>query len=495
MGGTNKILFAIFGSFLLGIFIRSLYTLPLYSIYILLLLAFAYAVVGFAFKKKYTHLFLVSVFLFGTTLGVLRYAYDAEKVDTLSPLLNKSVILKGVITEEPDYREKTTRLVVEIKNDSNEKDRVLITTLPPMRYSYGEELEIKGSLKKPQNFETANGRIFNYEAYLAKSGIFYEMTFPRITVTGEGRGNSIKRNLFALKQKFLEGINKVIATPESSFLGGILLGGNQSLPKDVQQSFRNAGLVHIIVLSGYNITIVAAAFMFLFSFLSIRKRIFFGVLGILLFAIMTGGSATVVRASVMATLALIATFIRRDYDITRALILAGVVMVFINPKILVFDLSFQLSFLSTVGLIYVAPIFEHYLSALPQKWGFREIVVATLSTQLFVLPFILYSIGTFSVVALIANLLVLPLIPLTMLFGFITGVCAFVSTTIATPVAYLTYYFLHYEMLVAERFGNLPFASFAVPSFPVWIMCVSYVGFGFLLWYLQKRNTPALAGV
>jgi competence protein ComEC len=466
-----------------------------------LLLAFAIFGLGLILKKKNTHSFLVSVFLFGTVLGILRFEYDTSQVDSMAVALGTRAAFHGLITEESDYREKTTRLTVLVTTLEYRgvtypvKEKVLITTLPPTLYNYGEEVTIVGTLKKPQNFETSNGRIFNYEAYLAKSGILYEMTFPGITVVGEGGGNSLKRNLFLLKQKFLSGLNRVITTPESSFLGGILLGGNQSLSKDLQNSFRSAGLVHIIVLSGYNITIVATAFMFLFSFLAIRKRIFFGVVGILLFAIMTGGSATVVRASVMAILALLATFIRRDYDITRALILAGVLMVFINPKILVFDLSFQLSFLSTVGLIYVSPLFERYLRVVPRKFGLQEIVVATLSTQLFVLPFILYSIGTFSVVALLANLLVLPLIPLTMLLGFITGVCALISTAIATPFAYVTYWLLHYEILIAERFGNLSFASFAVPQFPAWVMFLSYVSIGIFLWKLQKKNTPAIAGV
>jgi competence protein ComEC len=225
----------------------------------------------------------------------------------------------------------------------------------------------------------------------------------------------------------------------------------------------------------------------IFGFLRMRWRLLIGGLSIIAFAIMTGGSATVVRASIMALLVLFAQLIRRDYSVTRALLLAGLLMVFVNPKILVFDLSFQLSFLATVGLIYVSPIIERYLLFIPDKFGIRTVVTATLATQIFVLPFLLYAMGNFSSVALIVNLLVLPFIPLTMLLGFLTGLVGLISSNLAIPLAFLAHYLLYYELHIAKFFGELPFASYIVPQFSALIMIVIYSVLIFGIYLFQNK--------
>ncbi|MCH8329246.1 MAG: ComEC/Rec2 family competence protein [Nanoarchaeota archaeon] len=185
-----------------------------------------------------------------------------------------------------------------------------------------------------------------------------------------------------------------------------MLGTKQSLGEELKQDFIDTGIVHIVVLSGYNVTIVSDAIVGFFGyFLSGMVAFSLGLISIVFFAIMTGAGATIVRASIMAILVLIARRIGRTYEITRALLLAGLVMLIHNPWILVFDISFQLSFLATVGLIYLAPRFEKYVRFLPKFWDIRGIFAATIATQLFVLPFILYKMGTLSLVSPFVNLL------------------------------------------------------------------------------------------
>jgi competence protein ComEC len=145
-------------------------------------------------------------------------------------------------------------------------------------------------------------------------------------VVSSGGGNFLKRNLLALKHVFVEKIESVIAQPQSSLLGGLLLGSKRALGKDLQEEFRRAGVIHVVVLSGYNVTIVANAIMEFFSFLPRSFGIFSGIGSIILFALMTGASATTVRASIMAIFALLAGWIGRRYDVSRALVIAGVLM-------------------------------------------------------------------------------------------------------------------------------------------------------------------------
>jgi competence protein ComEC len=250
------------------------------------------------------------------------------------------------------------------------------------------------------------------------------------------------------------------------------------------------------VLSGYNVRIVAEALMrFMGLFLPRLASIGFGALGIVLFAIMTGGSATIVRASIMALLVVLARATGRTYDITRALFVAGFVMILLNPKILAFDPSFQLSFLATLGLIYVAPMIEERLRFVPTKWQLREVVVATVATQIFVLPLLLFQVGQLSLVALPVNLLVLAAVPLTMFVGFFTGVVGFAGAIVSLPFAYASYGLLAYILGVVSLFAKIPFASVALPVFPAWGMFLLYgVYIVLLVHFHKKKAAPASAG-
>lgn len=168
-------------------------------------------------------------------------------------------------------------------------------------------------------------------------------------------------------------------------------------------------------------------------------------------------------------------------------------MLLINPYLLAFDTGFQLSFLATLGLILVSPLLLTRLEFVPRFFGVREILVATLATQIMVLPFLLFSIGEFSVVAVLVNVLVLPMVPVAMLLTFLTGVVGYLSMTLALPVAFLAHSSLTYIILVASWFAALPFASFLIPSFPFWLVPVVYLAIFYLVYRYRKLVTAVRA--
>jgi len=367
---------------------------------------------------------------------------------------------------------------------------VIITVNHYPQFSYGDEINITGILQKPKNFNTDDdgGMEFDYVSYLAKDGIYYQMLNPTVTFISDGNGNFIKEKLFALKNSFIQQVRKLVPEPHSALLGGLVVGAKESLGKGLQEDFRKVGLIHIVVLSGYNLTIVADSIMKILVFLPSSFAMIFGALGIILFTLMTGASATIVRASIMALLVMLARLTGRTNQVTRTLFLAGFLMLLHNPKILVFDPSFQLSFMATLGLIILSPKIEKYFHFLPTKFQLRELAVATISTQIFVLPLILYMMGDFSIIAIVVNLLVLMFIPITMLFGFFTGVLAFLSTAVALPFAYISYFLLSYELKVVDIFSSLPFASIHIPYFPFWLMVFVYASYFIFLGFLSKKE-------
>lgn len=496
---SDKLFYVLSGGFLLGVFLRSFFDWGWPVIFLFSLIALSVLLYAWLTTERIRGLFiLIAVFLFTFSLGMSRFHISDQAIGDppLEQRVEERVTVEGIIVDEPDEREQNVKLIIRLENIlGGEKplsvdSKVLATTELYPKFSYGDRVRVKGTLQKPKKFKTDVGKEFDYVSYLAKDKIYYQISFADVELISSGHGKFIRRNLFTLKRSFLEKLSRVIPDPESALMGGLLLGTKQSLGKELKQDFIDTGIVHIVVLSGYNVTIVSDAIVRFFGyFLSGMVAFSLGVISIVLFTIMTGAGATIVRASIMAILVLIARRIGRTYEITRALVLAGIAMVVHNPWILVFDISFQLSFLATVGLIYLAPRFEKYVRFLPKFWGIRGIFAATLATQLFVLPFILYKIGTLSLVAPIVNLLVLPAVPATMFFGFLTGVGGFIAHALSLPFAWISFGLLHYAIVVVRFFANLPFAAVAAKSFPFILVILIYVVIGF---YLVKGKKSLL---
>ncbi|MCI0680201.1 ComEC family competence protein [bacterium] len=443
----------------------------------------------------------MAVFLVAAGLGIVRA--DLSFIESGDPNLQKkvgsSIAAEALVIEEPDIREDHTKLTVfletvrEPDGEMSVQGKALITASHYPAYHYGDRIRVSGEFFRPKNFSDENdAREFDYAAYLAKDGIFYQIFYPQTELVSEGGGNAIKRNLLALKEAYLGNISETIPEPEASLGGGITVGAESGMGDDLEKKFRATGIIHIVVLSGYNVTIIAESLMRALSFAPRLAALSAGLGSVMLFVIMTGASATIVRAGIMAALVIVARHIGRPYAVTNALILAATAMLLHNPKLLIFDASFQLSFLATLALIYVAPLVEPYFRFITKKWNFREFAVATVATQIFVLPLLLYKIGELSLVALPVNLLVLISVPLAMLFVFLTGMAGFISPLLSIPFGFVAYGFLAYELGIVELFSKIPFASVTIPSFPLWALLLSYTVI--LYWILRTKKPEHSSG-
>ncbi len=470
---------ACFG-FVGGVFLRSFFHFDLYFMalfgFLALVFIFFFSVIS---KNKFGILFSVLVLSF--ILGAARFGLaDVSASDVFQRNTGEKISLTGKIIDEPSITENNQKITVE-SEFSGEKTKILITADKDIDLAYGDEVNFEGILAEPENFETDQGKNFDYVNYLRKDGIFFIMKYPKIEVISSGNGNFLKKTLFYIKDTFLEKINLAIREPESLLMGGLILGEKSSFNESLRQSFVNTGTIHIVALSGYNVTIVAEWVMKIFSALPRNFGLLSGMGTILLFVLMTGGSSTAIRAGIMATLALLARLTGRNYDIGRALILALVFMVFFNPFILVFDVSFELSFIATVAVVFFTPKIEKYFLFVPKRFGLRDTVSVTGAAYIFVLPFILYKMGNLSLVALPANILILPLIPATMMLGFWTGLAGMFSYFLSVPFGFLSYLLLHYELSVISFFSNLPFSSLSIPDFPLVLTILIYLYFAYLL--------------
>lgn len=404
----------------------------------------------------------------------------------LDQFIGQKIELTGTIVAEPDERETSLRLIfspdLPAGVEKKAVGKIILAVGKYPAYFYGERLRARGKLEAPENFKTAAGRTFDYQHYLAKDDIYYLINQADIERIGLDESLLVRARakLFDFKKLFLRRLGRALPEPHNALLSGIAIGA-KGLSREWDERFRVVGLSHIVVLSGYNITIVAEAAGKVLRFLPPFAGIFAGGAGVILFTLATGASSTAVRAAIMALVALLARATGRVYQSLDALFLAAFAMVLFQPKILVSDISFQLSFLATLGVIAGPPLIKSYLTWLPAKFALRETATTTLAAQLSVLPWILYKMGNLSLVALPVNLLVLGLVPATMLLGFLVFLLPY------PPVTYLAYLLLSYDLLISKFAAKVPFASVNIAYFPLWLTALVYLFYWFFA-QNQKSN-------
>jgi len=393
---------------------------------------------------------------------LIRYGwYTRTHVPLLDGGLGRGFETVGVVVEEPEEKSFYQEVIIEVSNVGsslsaspslwflNSKQKILIKAPFYPKFTYGDEVRAKGVLKYPKDFKTDSGRTFPYVNFLAKDNVYYLMTSSKVTLLSERNGARLKHVLFDIKNSFIGQIHKILPRPESSLLSGMLIAGKGGLGSDLEQKFKDTGLIHIVVLSGYNVTIVAEAFIKILSFVPRLYGYSAGMFGIILFAVMAGGGTTIIRASAMAIIALYAKWTGNTYNAFRALVVSGACMILLNPLTLLYDPSFHLSFMATFALIVFTPYTQKMFGSFGET-AIGQIISSTLTIELFLLPYLLWMNGEFAVVAFLANVAVLSFIPATMLAGFVAVVVSYVYFALSYPFAVISFITLHYVMRIVE---------------------------------------------
>ena len=464
-----EIFFLLGGMFIGGIFLSRYLELSLFWELLLvdlsLVLIFAWWKVRNARLAGFCLLFFI--------LGIFRYEIAVPRVDeNWAQFYNEKekVGLSGIVISEPDIRIDKIKLTLgdlKLKEANNLvkdiKGKILITVERYPEFKYGDELDVVGQLKDPGEFDE-----FNYRDYLARYGIYSVVYKGRVSLLSSGNGRWLLSKILLVKGRFKKTLSKVIAKPQSSFLEGMLLGNKRGIPDDLIDKFSLTGISHIIVISGFHVTIVFSLLLYFgMLFLSRRQAFWLAVAGLLFFVVVTGIKPSAIRASVMGGLVLVALNFSRMSNVRNVLLFAAWIMLLANPKLLAFDIGFQLSFLATMGIVYFGPILQKYLKFIPETGKIREMASVTLSAQFLVIPIILQNFERVSLVAPITNILILPVIPWTMMFGFLAGLLGMIWTILGRIVGFAVWILLSYEIGVVKLLAKIPLASLEVNK--IWI--------------------------
>ncbi|MFA6365124.1 MAG: ComEC/Rec2 family competence protein [Candidatus Paceibacterota bacterium] len=420
-------------------------------------------------------------------MGSLYYRIDNAQFFASPVVFNSPIIFSGVVEEDPVIKESGQEIVVGITLPYHARILVRLPAYP--RFAYGDVIHGKGKIQKPSTS--------SYAHYLEKERIRGTMSFASVEKVGQGSGSSLRASLFEIKHSIMNVFASVLPPEEATFLSGLTIGARGSFSQELKDNMQKSGTTHLVALSGYNITILVSVAMGFLLFLFSRRIAFIvTVILIVLFVMMTGAEASVVRAAIVGFLALLASEIGRVYDIRNAVLCAALIMVLLNPKVLAFDIGFQLSFLALLGIVYLRPALQNLLNITESTtiFSWKENMLTTLAAQLAVTPILIANFGFVSLISLFANIVVLELIPITMGLGFLIVGVSLISHILAQGLGFLVSVFLRIELLLISFFAHI-----AIPiSFKAGVVftILWYVGLGILIWHYymdDARRTIQLA--
>lgn len=309
------------------------------------------------------------------------------------------------------------------------------------------------------------------------------ITNPQIEILGNDRFWSV---FFGFKDSVVSRLKRIYIGDKGTLASGLILGGSQDFSDDFKQAMKGSGTSHLVAVSGYNVSIITIVIFGLLRALFSRRTALTSSIVILIgFCLITGASASVVRAAVMGVVYLLSKALGRKVSPLHLLSVAAFIMILLNPFSL-FDVGFQLSFAATFGLVMAIDIFEYFSrDGLVNK--ILMTIPETLVAQLFTVPIMLYQFKQTSLISVIPNALILPLVPTVMFFIFVAVLFGFVNIYLGMLAGVFGEIFLRYFIFIIKYFGSMPIAKVDIQEFPLYLVLISYVVIISMVVFAKKK--------
>ncbi len=488
-------------AWVVGIFLGSKFSPPL----ALVLVGLIPLPLLFVFRQQLKTIVLTSLCLVTLVGGALCFQSSLPAIDESQLRFyndGETVEVRGMISDYPEVRDKTTHLrltttAIKVGDEWQPVAGKALLFVPRYpAYEYGDVLRVSGELETPPQLDG-----FDYKDYLAHREIFSTMLYPTIEIQQRGQGSTLLTGIYWLRSRLSRSMANILPEPKASLAQGVILGIRSNIPAPVKDSFVKSGTAHLLAISGLHLSIVAGILLSLGIWLFGRRHylyIWLALSVIWLFALLTGMHPPIVRGAIMASLFLTAELLGRQRSAFTALAFAAAIMVGLSPHIL-WDASFQLSFMAMTGLIFLAPP----LMALGRRGvkatlgesraaGIASIITdsfaITLSAIIAVWPLIAHYFGIVSLVSLPATLFALPALPAVIVTGVLAGGLGLIALPVGQVVAWLAWLFLAYMLLVVNIFAAIPVAYIEVGAVTPYLIGAYYLGLALAIYLYRRRQ-------
>ncbi len=450
-------------AFVLGIITANITSIPDWCFLITAIVTGLIAVAAFSIGRKDVFLLLLAAFLFS---GAAMAASEKPKPgSSINKYLGREVTLEGYICKEPVY--KSGKVIYELKVERlfqgpeavDFQTRVLVYSAGRHEVLwYGDAVRLTGRPFLPKS--PGNPGQFDYPAYLWDKGIWALITVKGegdFEKTGSGKGYPLARTALRLKQKLVDVNRKTMEPAQAALVNGIVFGSRGEIEPGITEAFNETGIVHILAVSGLNVGLVAAGVMGLLNIFRLRGIAFPAITAaIIAYTYITGLGVAVVRAAIMAWIYFCGRRLGRERDWPVTMSAAALIILVFSPNAL-FEPGFQLSFGATWGILHVGPYIDEKLkkAGLDNSW-LRGCLWVTLAAQLGTLPLVVYYFNIVSLVSILANLFVVPLVGLILPIGIVASLAGLIHLKIALFINSINAALLEFMMFIAGLLHQIP---------------------------------------
>ncbi|HAA64131.1 MAG TPA: MBL fold metallo-hydrolase, partial [Thermoanaerobacter sp.] len=379
---------------------------------------------------------------------------------------DKFITIKGKVQEVREY-EGYAKYIVKPTN----LPKVLFTQYGGKYPSDGDVVSIRGIVSIPKRATNPGG--FDYKLFLKKKGIYAVMRVQgyAVDIVGKGNLNFIEKVIYAAKQK--TEVNYINSMPErdAKFVISIFLG-DKLVDDETLVQFRTAGISHIISVSGMHVAIITGFILYMLSLFNIRRyKVPIIIIVLTFYAILTGANPPVIRAALMASIALIGTTYGKKHNSINSLSFAAFVILIFNPLML-WDVGFQLSFVATLAILYFYKPIREKLSMLNPK--IRELVALTLSAQIGTIPFTMYYFHYISIISLLSNIVIVPLANIAVVLGFLSAMIGLIFPPLSYFINFINIPVVEVILYITKLFNSFPYASINTIVPPLYVIVLYY---------------------
>jgi len=416
-------------AFCLGIISAASFKIPFLILYLLIFLSLISSIIFLKQNTKFNILILCVSFFLGATVLKNSQILSNYHIAKLIPYKSDSVSLVGVIDNDPIYQGEKVSFILKAEklriNETGSKTcgKVLVKVLKKNNFAYGDRLFLLGKLYRPFSFSKGE---FNYRNYLRHQGIYLILSVKKggmVKQLDKNVGNPLKSFAFRIRHKMREAIVKNLSPFSAGILNAIILGERQNLSAHTRDVLVYSGTVHIIAISGLHLGIVAFIILLILKIIKIprKPRYILTILLLIFYCLLTGANTPVLRSTVMATILLFSYLLEREVNIYNSLSLAALIILVVNPWQL-FEVSFQLSFLSVVSIVWLPPkiksVFPEKLNKILWLRFLISIFSVSFSAWLGLLPLIAYYFRVLSPITILANMIIVPYMTIIVASGF-----------------------------------------------------------------------------
>lgn len=420
--------------------------------------------------------------------------------------LNKIVLEAIIVQDRIDKDYKDTYKISTIINGKKVYFYLDVNKNKNKSFDYGDKIYIEGTYEIPETQRNYKG--FDYNKYLKQKNILGIIKAENLILKSKEHGNPLLLFSNKISNKIEKKLKELLSYEVYPIVISLSVGNMDFIEENMQEQFRNAGLLHVLAVSGTHMTyLILGTGMMFKNLFGKRKTYYLSIFIILFYILITGFSVSIIRSAIMGIIMLISKIVYRKNDIWTSMGLSLLIILFYNPY-LILDLGMQLSYGGTIGIVLFQRdilkfLEEKMLNMQKNKFFINklikpiiEIISITISAQIIIIPIIIYSLNTLNIYFLISNIFVGVIIePLTILC-FILLISIFINNSLSTFIAYFVNMGIKILNFCA-KIGDLPYSKIYFPTPNLSIVILSFAISFFVLmffknYYAKNKNATQI---